>query len=760
MERKRKILSCICALALIFTLLPVGAFAQQSSDIANHWAKDQINALIGEGAIKGYADGSFKPDNDITRAEFMQMINKAFDLTKEADIDFKDVPSSAWYYKTVKQAKAAGYIGGYPDGTMKPDAPITRQEAAVIVKKVAGIADNSDLSMGFIDASTISDYSKNAVKAVYTSGVITGYPDSSFKPNNHLTRAEAVVILCRALDLQNAQAATMILKNGAIYTMDSKGSIVSAIAVKNDKIIYVGDDAGVQKYTGYGTKVVDLKGKMVTPGFVDGHIHAKVAPDPEKINLGSIDPPTVQAYTDAIKAYALAHPDLKVIKGGGMQIKAFSDSVPKASMIDAAVTDRPAAIHDSSGHGALLNTAAMKYIGLTKDTQAPKGGTIYKDKDGNPTGYLSDCLSLVSEVENIDPPKEVTEQQCIDSFKEFETQMNSEGLTAICNGGTSEVPNPKLWKYMDDYSKTGDMSMRVNFAEFASSYTIDGAKQCVDDLNAAQKYNSDFQHVSQVKLLIDGVPEGKTALLVDPYDAAAGMASDYRGPQYCTQDQLNQFVALVDKSGYQVFIHTMGDGGANMDLNAFEYAQKQNGKRDSRHTMVHANFVDKSDMSRMTNLGVYAALQPIWAYFDPTFSGLEKKNLGADRFMKEYAVRDMVNAGITITGSADWPVTSDNRPLSGIEVGVTQCSPYPGQQGNPTYLRNPNQTVTVMDMLKFFTINGAKQMFMEDKIGSLEVGKKADIVILAKDITKIDPKDISETEIINTISNGKIVYSK
>jgi len=349
---------------------------------------------------------------------------------------------------------------------------------------------------------------------------------------------------------------------------------------------------------------------------------------------------------------------------------------------------------------------------------------------------------------------------CLDSFKEFETQMNSEGLTAICNGGTSEVPNPKLWKFMDDYSKTGDMSMRVNFAEFASSYTVDGAKQCVDDLNAAQKYNSDYQHVSQVKLLIDGVPEGKTALLMDPYDPAAGMAADYRGPQYCTQDQLNQFVALVDKSGYQVFIHTMGDGGANMDLNAFEYAQKQNGKRDSRHTMVHANFVDKSDMPRMAALGVYAALQPIWAYFDPTFSGLEKKNLGADRFMKEYAVRDMVNAGITITGSADWPITLDNRPLSGIEVGVTQCSPYPGQQGDPTYFRNPNQTVTVMDMLKFFTINGAKQMFMDDKIGSLEVGKKADIVILAKDITKIDPKDISETEIIDTISNGRIVYSK
>ncbi len=211
MRLKRKIISCICALALAITLVPA-AHAHQTPDISNHWAKDQINKMISTGVITGYADGSFRPDNSITRAEFMAIINRAYNFTNEADVSYKDVSNGAWYTKTLKQAKAAGYINGYDDGTMKPDNLITRQEAAVVITKVANIAANVTSFKNFSDASSLPEWSKKAVKATYDNGIMSGYPDGTFKADSNLTRAEAVTLLSKALAMPSAPS--VVAPNG------------------------------------------------------------------------------------------------------------------------------------------------------------------------------------------------------------------------------------------------------------------------------------------------------------------------------------------------------------------------------------------------------------------------------------------------------------------------------------------------------------------------------------------------------------------
>ena len=204
--------------------------------------------------------------------------------------------------------------------------------------------------------------------------------------------------------------------------------------------------------------------------------------------------------------------------------------------------------------------------------------------------------------------------------------------------------------------------------------------------------------------------------------------------------------------------HAMGDASARLFIDGVARAAEMNGTRDARHTMIHANLITMKDIERMGNLGIYAAVSPLWSYREPVFGPMELKMLGKVRYL-EYQFKKMVELGVIMSGSADQPVTPDDRPLFGIEVGVTRSSPYPGQQGDPSFVRDPEQALSVMDMLAVYTINGAKQMHMEHLIGSLEPGKKADLVILEKDITAIDPADISETKILQTIVDGRTVYT-
>lgn len=559
---------------------------------------------------------------------------------------------------------------------------------------------------------------------------------------------------CADVTLQQEGMATLVLKNGAVYTVEDDNPTAEAIAVIGDEIVYVGDNSGVEKFIDESTEVIDLEQKMVLPGFFDSHIHVPTDAIAKVNDVYLSDVLSKEEYLLRINEYVESHPDAEIIAGGGWAFGPFGDEGPQKEDLDAISSEKPIALYSIDHHAVWVNSKTLEMAGITKETKDPQGGLIQRKSDGTPSGALVDtAMSLIDEVAGI---KYYSDQQFLEAFKYFQELSHSFGIVGA-QSLSSGIDDQRAWELVKTLEDKDELKIRISAAYNVVPET--DVEETISIMNQAKKFNSDWLKVQTVKLFVDGVVEGKTGLLLEPYAPEAEMPEEYKGEKIWNDDILFKMVNEVDEAGYQMHIHTIADGGVNQALNAIEDAFKNNGKRDARHTFAHVTLIDENDIPRMAELGVIAAMQPPWMYKDPFFYALEEQMLGKERAERMYVIRDMADAGIIISGGSDNPVTPDYRPLTGIEIGVTRNSPYTGEQGKEEYSRRPDQNLTVMEMIEAYTINAAYQMFMEDVTGSIKVGKKADFVILENDITKIDPQQISETEIIYTISGGDIVYS-
>jgi len=541
---------------------------------------------------------------------------------------------------------------------------------------------------------------------------------------------------------------------GVIHTMDGDRQTASAVAVKDDKIIYIGDDEGAEDFIGDYTRVIGLDGKMVLPGFIDSHIHPASGwmTDMFECNLIELEP-SAEVYAAAIKAFADSNRDMELIIGASFQINAFDDLGPTKEVLDAVVSDRPVIVTDTSKHAYWVNSKALEMAGVTEDTPGPEGGKIYRNEDGTIRGYFADAF-LFDEVLALG---EKTIEQFEAAWMNWQAEANSFGITSFSGGSDGTL---EKWAMVNDLLKRGELTVRANmpYMPEPNQASAKDIADMLDVMKEGQKYTSDYQVVRTVKVFIDGVVEGRTGLLLEPYDAAAGTDPDYRGIPIWTKESLQAVVSASDKAGYAMHMHTIADGSTRMGVDAIEKAITDNGTKDPRHVLTHLTIVDPAEIPRMSEMGIIAAMQPTWFYRDPWFSGLEEQMLGTERFNRMYMIKDMVDAGVLMTGSADYSVLPDYRPLIGIEAGTTQSSPYPGEDHDPDFIRNADQAVSLMTMLEAYTRNGAYQMGMENKIGSLEVGKLADMVILDEDLFKIPLQKISDVEVLYTILGGRIVY--
>ena len=555
-----------------------------------------------------------------------------------------------------------------------------------------------------------------------------------------------------------ADAADLVLTNGTIQTMVSEDDTAEAVAVKNGEIVYVGTSEGVKDFIGEGTNVIDLAGKYVTPGFIDGHIHAPGPYLTRETVLSLMEyGADLEAYKAAAKEFVDSHPDYDIYLIEAFDLKAFPDSIPENSWLDEICADKPIKCTDVSTHGALLNTCAIEMCGITKDTPNPPKGVIYKDSAGELTGYFSDCNTILGDL----PSFNYTEEQYAEAFKAFQSEASSYGLTGIDSGGN--LDNFDLGfetKVFHTLEAAGELNLRINsnFFFFAP-LNAERAQTVIDTIRENEKYASDFLNVRQVKFTVDGVPEGKSAFLLEPYDEAAGMDADYVSSPAASPEELKEFITAVNAAGYTVQTHCMGDASVKIAMDAYENSAKVNGNPDVRNKIAHVNLLTDEDVDRMAEYKVIAAMQPLWFYYDPFFSPLEEQMFGTERFEREYHIRDMIDAGVIITGSNDYPVTLDFAPLHAIEAGATQCSPYAGEdQDIETYTRNAAQAATVYEMLEMYTVNAAYGAFLNDRVGTIEVGKKADLVVLGDNLLTCDVKAISDVPVIYTISDGRIVY--
>jgi predicted amidohydrolase YtcJ len=545
-----------------------------------------------------------------------------------------------------------------------------------------------------------------------------------------------------------SEKADLVLTNGVIYTVDEDRSSVEAMAIRDDSIVYVGSSSGAEEWTGENTEVIDLGGKLVLPGLIDSHAHATSGvSDIYEVPLYGIG--SVEEYQQTIADFVAATPGLAALQGAGWINSVFGEHGPTTAVLDEVCADIPAALYSEDYHSVWVNTKTLELAGITADTPDVEGGVIERDDDGNPSGTLREnAVELIADV-----IPAYTAEQLVEGLTYFQDFAHSLGLTTVYIPSLPSGDTAGL-QALHDFDASGAMTVR-----FPTAINVDPEDEVsvVDMILAtkATEAGGNYQIVA-AKIFMDGVLEGVTAYLEQPYD----IRPDYQGELLWDPQAYNEMCAALDKAGIQIHVHSIGDAATRITLDGFAYAREQNGERDARNMITHLQLVNQADIARFADLGVIAVPQPYWFVVD-TYYTQAVEYVGQERADQQYPMKSFFDAGVTVASASDYPVSWPPDPMLAIEIGVTRTVP----EGSEAYVDpdydtalTPAECVTVEQMIESFTINGAYAIFMEDEIGSLEVGKKADFVVLSQNILEVDPKQIHNTVALLTYFGGQEVY--
>ncbi len=547
--------------------------------------------------------------------------------------------------------------------------------------------------------------------------------------------------------------ATLVFKNAHVQTMVAEDDVAEAVAVKGNEIVYVGDAAGVEEFVGDGTEVIDLGGAFLAPGFIDSHIHAPGVWDNKLFGISFDGMTTNEEYLAEVKRVVEANPDNEAYWGGNFMFNAYelpdgSNPGPMAADLDAICADKPILLSDVSNHCMWVNSKALELGGLTKDTPDIEGGMIYRDAEGNPTGCLADnAIGPVSAAVDTS----FTMEQIEEALYKFMEEANSYGITGVCNMGRGGgLEDNKLFHKLDE---KGDLTVRfMNSSTTSPGMNPDDVLQEIKD---SKELESDMLHTQLAKIFYDGVTESGTAYMLQPYLESTGLGSDWYGEPVWDHDEFEAMVKKFDAAGLQVHVHAIGDAAVQKTIDSYIAALEENGDRDHRHTITHVCAITDDDIQRMADHNFIASLQFLWMYGDPLYE-LECSYIGDERANAMYPVKRMWDAGVLISGASDNPVTP-YVVTDEMEIGVTRNSPYPGEE-DTDMTRWPEQGLTAYQMLEAYTKHSAYQNFWEDMVGTIEVGKKADIVVLDQNILDVEPTKINDSKILYTVSDGRVVY--
>jgi predicted amidohydrolase YtcJ len=532
-------------------------------------------------------------------------------------------------------------------------------------------------------------------------------------------------------------SADLVFRHGPVYTVDGPRSWAEAVAVTNGRIVFVGTDAAAAAWIGPSTRVVDLSGKMLLPAFHDSHVHPRDGVELFECDLTGL--PSAEAVLEAVRVYAQTHPDAPWILGSGWDLPIFPDGNPSKTLLDRVVLDRPALLYTSDGHSAWANSKALAIAGLTKATPDPPNGRIERDASGAPSGTLrEDAKDLVRK--NV--PKRTPQEIEAGQRKGVEI-ANSFGLTSLQDANVSER-NLEAYAALE---ASGALTARVSAA-----ILVDADKGVADlprlkELRA--RYRGKRFHADAVKIFADGVIETRTASLLEPY---IGYGSD-RGKTNLEPADFRALATALDREGFQIHVHAIGDRAVRDTLDALEAARNANGVRDARHHIAHLELIDPADIPRFRRVGVIANFQPFWANGDQYITRMTEPELGPARSRWIYPIASVEKAGAVTAFGSDWRVSSMN-PLDGIEVAVTRRDPSTGP--GPAWL--PEERIDLPDAIAGYTIRGAYLDFTEKETGSIEVGKAADLIVLDRNLFEIPSSQIHEAKVLWTLLDGKEVY--
>ena len=548
------------------------------------------------------------------------------------------------------------------------------------------------------------------------------------------------------------EATDTILLNAKVYTVNPIQPWASAIAIQNGQITYVGDDQGARELIDSNTQVVNLKGRMILPGFHDIHVHpVDSGVLYQQCALFDIQGQGVGKLLNKIRECALAKPDDEWIVGGGWTVSDFAPSgLPDKKLLDEIVPGRPVSLKSSDGHSLWVNSKALEVAGITATTPDPENGRIDRYPNSQePSGSLQEDSAIML-VMNHEPP--LTSKDLINGLIYSRDLFHSLGITGIQDAIVKLEPGDgyfglQAYNYLDDRD---ELNLHVVTALFWENETpLD--QQLPKFLNAREKQRVDGNVKSTaIKIWQDGVIETHTAALLEPY---SDRSDGFRGYLQNSPDNLKKAVVALDAAGFQIHFHAIGDRAIRVSLDALEEAQNINGGRDSRHHLSHIQQFDPADIPRFAELNVVANFQPLWAIQDNYITDLTWPRLGNERSKWLYPIGTIQRTGARIGFGSDWYVTSVN-PLDGIEAAVTRLEP----NGLTNIPLGNNEEITLSQAIENYTINSAYVNFLDEKVGSIEVGKQADLVILDRNLFAIPTSEINEAKVVATLFEGRLVY--
>jgi predicted amidohydrolase YtcJ len=582
-----------------------------------------------------------------------------------------------------------------------------------------------------------------------------------------------------------AKPADTVFTNGYVYTVNDRQPRAQAVAVRDGKIVYVGCNQVALWLAGPKTKLVDLKGRMMMPGLQDGHTHLQgfVA-----CNM-NYEGGTEDYVLSKIRAALLRDDQVDVLKSNYvLSCDYFSSQsmLPSGTrltrwMLDrlskdpasgdpmATGTTRPIVVNDLDGHTYIVNSKAIENAGITKDTVAPPGSAIGRDANGEPNGFFADYTPPAPFGD--DPPSPPNETYL--GWRNSIQLYNQKGTTSIWRSGGS-TSALEVWKQMAD---NGDLTMRVNQALGAGwvrgetdPTVLQGQ---IDKINAARAQYDHYTSptspgslaVDSVKVFADGVVEypSQTAAMLEPYNVNVGTAESpvwipgpSKGEDPSVEDAVLGF-KMLDANHWTIHVHAIGNRGVRSTLDDFAACRKANGRWDSRHTIVHVEFVDPADMPRFGRLGVVPNFQLQWAERDTyTIDGVEGY-LSQAVLDTIYPARSLMKYGAVLAGGSDFPVDALS-PWREIEQAVTRAHAPDELMGIYAGVLTPWERLTLRQAIRMHTMGSAYQLHQDRATGSIQVGKFADLIVLDRNLFKIPIDQVSNTKVLITMLGGKVVW--